>query len=83
MGTEERRREARELSRQLREAMGQRLQRQLLPVDGQWLDAEAAQRLLRRNRRRAWMVLVELLLLFVVIGLLAYAVLMLTQTIAY
>jgi len=83
MGNEQRRRQARELSLQLREAMGRRLQQKLLPVDGQWLDAEAAQRLLGRNRRRAWMVLVELLLLFVLIGFLAYAVLMLTQTIAY
>lgn len=80
---DERRRHARALSTALREAMGRRLQRQLLPIDGQWLDASAVQEVQRRNRRRAWVVLVELLLLFAVLGMLSYVLVALTQALAY
>jgi hypothetical protein len=81
--TDERRRQARALRGALRDAMGRRLQKQLLPVDGQWMDASAVQVVQRRNRRQAWVVLVELLLLFAVLGILSYVLVALTQTLAY
>lgn len=80
---EDRRRQALTLSRQLRERMTLRLQKHLLPVEGQWLDADAVQRLMARNRRQAWVVLVELLLLFAFMGAIAFVITALTNLLAY
>jgi hypothetical protein len=79
----ERRRQAQDLSQRLREAMSRRLERRLLPIDGRWLDADEAKALHRRNRRRAWAVLVELLLLIGLLGLITFVFFELTRALAY
>ena len=79
----ERRRQAQDLGQRLREAMSRRLARRLLPVDGRWLYPDEAQALHRSNRRRAWEVLVELLLLIGVLGLITFVFVQLTWVMAY
>ena len=83
MHPDERRRQAQDLSQRLREAMSHRLERKLLPVDGRWVDADQATALHLRNRRRAWTVLVELLLLIALLGLIAFVFVELTRVLAY
>ena len=79
----ERRRQAQDLSQRLREAMSRRLERRLLPVDGRWLYPDEAKALHRRNRRRAWEVLVELVLLIGLLGLITFVFVQLTRGLAY
>lgn len=79
----ERRRQTQDLSQRLREAMSRRLERRLLPIDGRWLYADEAKALHRHNRRRAWEVLVELLLLIGLLGLITFVFVQLTRVLAY
>jgi hypothetical protein len=83
MDQAERRRQAQDLSQRLRHAMYRRLERQLLPIDGGWLDANEAKALHRRNRRRAWTVAIELLLLIGLLGVLTFVFVELTRALAY
>ena len=81
--TTERQHEARRLSEQLRRVMAQRLAQGLVPHGGRWLDAASVDRELQRERRRARVVLVEVLLLLLVLGFLSYFIVALIQTLAY
>lgn len=67
----------------LRERMNERLQRQLLPYEGQWLDAPTLAREMRRARREAWVRAAEILLLIALLAGASLFLVGLTNTLAY